>query len=69
MVTWSIHAHDGSSSRTRPSPRDVSRSIYGEKHALKSVSVDIPERGHGLDRSVWLRQIDLPALPQPDERH
>ena len=29
----------------------------------------LPEPGHGADRALRLRQIDLPALPQPDERH
>src|SRR5262249_34109996 len=29
---------------------------------------DLRERDHGADRPLRLRQVDLPALPQPDER-
>ena len=65
--------------RRRWSPADrkaakvVARGVnvyYGEKHALKDVNVDIPDtRRDGLHRAVGLRQVDLPALHQPHERH
>ena len=43
---------------------------YGEKHALKNVSIDVPDRAvTGLHRPVGLRQVHLPALHQPHERH
>ena len=44
--------------------------FYGEKQALFDVDLDIRENaGDGADRPVGLRQVDLPALPQPHERH
>ena len=49
--------------------RDVNV-FYGEKQALFDVDLDIPDApGDGADRPVGLRQVDLPALPQPHERH
>jgi ABC-type phosphate transport system ATPase subunit len=34
------------------------------------VNIDIaPQSGAGADRSFGLRQVDVPALPQPHERH
>ena len=49
--------------------RDV-RVFYGDKQALKGVVDRHPRRQrHRLHRPVGLRQVDLPALPQPDERH
>ena len=54
-------------------PKVVARDVnvyYGDKHALKDVSIDIPDRAViGLHRPVGLRQVDLPALHQPHERH
>jgi phosphate transport system ATP-binding protein len=44
--------------------------FYGDKHAIKDVDIDIQDRDrHGLHRPVRLRQVHLPALPQPHERH
>jgi hypothetical protein len=44
--------------------------FYGDTQAMFDVDVDIKdEPGHGLHRPVGLRQVDLPALPEPDERH
>ena len=45
--------------------------FYGEKQALyRRRSIDIRENdGHGAHRPVGLRQVDVPALPQPHERH
>ena len=44
--------------------------FYGDKQALFGVDLDIGEqRGDRADRAVRLRQVDLPALPQPHERH
>ena len=34
-----------------------------------SISTGPPEPGHRADRPFGLRQVDLPAVPQPDERH
>ena len=49
--------------------RDVNV-FYGDKHALKSIDLDIPgTRGDRSHRTVGLRQVDLPALHQSDERH
>ena len=43
---------------------------YGEKHAIKKVGIDIAqEPGAGHDRPVGMRQVHVPALPQPHERH
>jgi hypothetical protein len=42
-------------------PKVVARDVnvyYGEKHALKHVSIDVPERS-----------VHVSALHQPDERH
>ena len=77
------HGHGGATmSRPRCEPPRPSRGqtakvvardvnvYYGEKHALKDVNVDIPEQGRdGLHRPVGLRQVDVPALHQPHERH
>jgi phosphate transport system ATP-binding protein len=52
-----------------PSPSCVSV-FYGDKQALFDVNLDMSARtGHRVDRPVRLRQVHLPALPQPDERH
>ncbi len=57
--------------RRRQDRRRATSSVYyGAKQALKHVDLDIrPRAGDGADRPVRLRQVDLPALPQPDERH
>ena len=62
--------------RPRPKrrrPKITARDVtvhYGEKQALFDVSVDIPaNQVTVVHRPVGLRQVDLPALPQPDERH
>ena len=48
----------------------MSMCYYGAKHALKNVSLDVGQQaGAGDDRSVRLRQIHLPALPESHERH
>ncbi len=49
--------------------RDVSV-FYGAKQALKSVTIDVARRQVlAAIGPVGLRQVDLPALPQPHERH
>ena len=69
-----------SASRTPPSARRVSREVVFDidgpgrllrqgAGASKDVSLrDPPQRDHGADRPVGLRQVDRAALPQPDER-
>ena len=49
--------------------RDVNV-FYGATHALKNVlhRCRAPP-GAGGDRPLGLRQVDVPALPEPDERH
>ena len=49
--------------------RDVSV-FYGDKQAIERRLDRHPRRAcHRLHRPVGLRQVDLPAQPQPDERH
>jgi hypothetical protein len=54
-------------------PRMTCRDVnvwYGDKHAIKRRRPRYrQERGHRDDRPVGLRQVDLPACPEPDERH
>ena len=41
---------------------------YGEKHAIKHLSIDIPDRAvSAFIGPSGLRQVHLPALDQPDE--
>ena len=48
--------------------RDVNVS-YGDKLAVRDVSLTMgKQRDHRADRPVGLRQVDVPALPEPDER-
>jgi hypothetical protein len=47
----------------------TSASSTATSRRSKDVSIDITTIGHRLHRPVGLRQVDLPALPQPDERH
>ena len=55
--------------RSRCSGEDVTV-FYGDKQALFDVDLDVRENtGDRPDRPVGLRQVDLPALPQPHERH
>jgi phosphate transport system ATP-binding protein len=42
---------------------------YGTKQALFDVDLKIGNQQVTADRAFGLRQVDLPALPQPDERH
>ena len=42
---------------------------YGKFLAVKDVNVTIqPQQGHGADRVLGLRQVDVPALAQPHAR-
>jgi len=41
---------------------------YGDDHALKGVSIDIPEESDGAHRPVWLWKVDVPPVSQSDER-
>ena len=76
MIPWQAAVPLGrrSASATRRAAmkmtaRDVNV-FYGDKQALFDVDLDIPrDAGHRPDRPVRLRQVDLPALPQPHERH
>jgi energy-coupling factor transporter ATP-binding protein EcfA2 len=55
--------------RRQDARRDVNV-FYGEKQALFDVSTSTSRPlGDGLHRPVGLRQVDLPALHQPHERH
>ena len=49
--------------------REGLRLLRREAGALRRRSRRPREPGDGADRSVRLRQVDLPALPQPHERH
>ena len=41
---------------------------YGAVRALSGIQLDIKEAsGHGLDRSIRLRKINIFTLPKPDE--
>ena len=43
--------------------------LYGGKQAVQDVTFDLyTQRDHRLHRPVRLRQVDDPALPEPDER-
>ena len=43
---------------------------YGAHRVLHDITpADPAEPGHGAHRTVGLRQVDVPALAQPDERH
>ena len=58
--------------KPEPAPKLTVRDLtvfYGEKKALGPVAMDIVgEARHGAHRPVGLRQVDLPALAEPDER-
>ena len=68
-------ADDASRTRRRSRPRAQDarpqRQRLLRRQAGAEGRVDRHSRGsrHGLHRPVGLRQVDLPALPQPDERH
>jgi len=54
---------------TVANPRMRTRDVnvhYGDKHAIKNVSLDIGSN-EVIARPLGLRQVDLPALPEPDE--
>ena len=55
--------------RTRMETRKL-RFFYGRKPgALRDLARDPREVRDGVHRPVRLRQVDVPALPEPDERH
>ncbi len=44
--------------------------FYGSFLAVRDISITMPEEPHHRDdRPIGVRQVDLPAVPQPDERH
>ena len=51
---------------TRISAKNVDI-YYGEKHAIKSLSVEIPDRAVSAFIGIGLRQVNLPARHQPHE--
>ena len=64
--------HDAASSRDDVAPgsrrRDVS-AWFGDHKVLERVTLEMKaEPGHRADRSVGLRQVDVPADPQPHAR-
>ena len=59
-----------SRSRTPSSPAAMSTCTTATSMRVKNVCLDIgAQPGAGADRAVRLRQVDVPALPQPHERH
>ncbi len=48
--------------------RDMSVTYGDEAGARLDDAQDLPQRRHGRDRAVGLRQVDVPPQPQPDER-
>ena len=74
------HCRRSRPTRTRPGPCDARPSgasmraenvsaWFGDHKVLERVSLDMPaDRGHRADRPVGLRQVDVPAHPQPDAR-
>ena len=61
---------DGSSSTTlKMTARDVMRVLRREAGVVRRLSRHSRPLGDRLDRAVRLRQVDLPALLEPDERH
>ena len=68
-----VAEHRRDRQRETPGRRVTARDVnvyYGDKHALKNVIDRHSGRAViGLHRPVGLRQVDLPALHQPHERH
>jgi hypothetical protein len=66
-----VRARDASAEEVRDPDiviRDVNLS-YGENHVLHDISMDMEDRRVDRpDRALGLRQVDAPALPEPDER-
>ena len=41
---------------------------YGKNESIKGVDMQFEKKqNHGLDRSVWIREINLPSQSQPYE--
>ena len=51
------------------SARKRQRLLRRQAGAVRRLHRHRRARGHRVHRPVGLRQVDLPALPQPDERH